>query len=40
MTSIYDRPVRELVHSALDEMADPSTSQDMVQWFAERYGGL
>ena len=40
MTSIYDRPVRELVHSALDEMADPFTSQDMGQWFAERYGGL
>ena len=37
MTMLYDKPVRELVHSALDEMPDPFTSQDMVQWFAKHY---
>ena len=40
MTSIYDRPVRELLQTALDEMPDPFTSQDMVQWFATRYEGV
>ena len=37
MTSIYDRPVRELLQTALDEMPEPFTSQHMVQWFAEHY---
>ena len=37
MTSIYDRPVRELLQTALDEMADPFTSQDTVQWFTKHY---
>ena len=37
MTSIYDRPVRELVQTALSDMPDPFTSQHMVQWFAKRY---
>ena len=37
MTSIYDRPVRELIQTALEHMPDPFTSQDMVRWFTERY---
>ena len=40
MTSIYDRPVRELLQTALDDLPDPFTSQDMVQWFATRYEGV
>ena len=37
MTSIYDRPVRELVQDALAEMPDPFRRRDMEEWFAERY---
>ncbi|MCY4615004.1 MAG: endonuclease NucS [Chloroflexi bacterium] len=37
MTSIYDRPARELIQTALADMPDPFTSQDMVQWFGEHY---
>ena len=40
MTSIYERPVRELLQTALDDLPDPFTSQDMVQWFATRYEGV
>ena len=37
MTSIYPQPVRELVQSALDEMPDSFSAQDMVGWFGQRY---
>lgn len=37
MTSIYDHPVRELIQSAIENMPDPFTSQDMVRWFREHY---
>ena len=40
MTSIYDRPVRELVQMALTDMPDPFTSRDMVQWFERRYADV
>ena len=37
MTSIYDRPVRELIQTAIEALPEPFTSQDMVQWFAEHF---
>ncbi len=37
MTSIYDRPVRELIQEAIAEMPEPFTSQNMVLWFREHY---
>lgn len=37
MTARYDRPVRELLQTALADLSDPFTSDDMVRWFASRY---
>ena len=37
MTSIYERPTRELIQEALPDMPETFARQDMVQWFAEHY---
>ena len=37
MTSIYDRPVRELIREAFAEMPDLFISQDIVRWFRQHY---
>ena len=37
MTSIYDRPVRELLPDALAEMPETFEAQDMVRWFEAHY---
>lgn len=37
MTAHYDRPVRKLLQTALADLSDPFTSEDMVRWFASHY---